>query len=92
MEVSPKELFLGKMGMQTACSLAVCCFNDGASSLATLRNRLQLEPTPLLKVALKRKDRKRLAESQYKASEGAKNYQDAHEGRGRGWMTCARVF
>ena len=68
----PKELFMGKIGVETACSLAVCCFNDGASSLAAVSNRLQLAPTPLSKTYLKGKDIKRLRESQYKDSEDAK--------------------
>ena len=43
----PKELFLGKANIEIACALAVCNFNDGASSLIRVAERLELEPTPL---------------------------------------------
>ena len=56
----PKELFLEKTGVATACSLAVCSFNDGASSLVAVSDRLQLAPTPLAKIFLKQKDKKRI--------------------------------
>jgi hypothetical protein len=59
-------------GVETACSLAVCSFNDGASSLVVFSDRLQLAPTPLAKIFLKQKDKKRIAESEYKDSEEAK--------------------
>ena len=29
----PKEIFLGKSNVEITCALAVCNFNDGASSL-----------------------------------------------------------
>ena len=32
----PKELFLGKISVDTACAMAVCSFNDGATSLSTI--------------------------------------------------------
>lgn len=44
---SPKEIFPVKSGIQTACSLAVCCFNDGASSLLAIKQNLGLELSPL---------------------------------------------
>ena len=69
----PKELFMGKTGVETACSLAVCMSNDGASSLAAISDRLQLRPTALAKTFLKKKDVKRVVESEYKASEGTKS-------------------
>ena len=68
----PKELFMGKTGVETACALAVCCFNDGSSSLAAISDRLQLSPSPLSKSFLRRKDLKRVKESEYKMSEGGK--------------------
>ena len=43
----PKELFIGRAGVQTACAMAVCCFNDGSSSPAAISDRLLLSPTPL---------------------------------------------
>jgi len=63
---------MGKTGVETACTLAVCCFNDGSSSLAAISDRLQLSPSPLSKSFLRRKDLKRVKESEYKMSEGAK--------------------
>ena len=50
-----KELFLGKVGIDIACALAVCSFNDGASSLATVATRLELDPSPLSQHFLKKK-------------------------------------
>jgi hypothetical protein len=44
---------MGKIGVETACSLAVSCFNDGASSVAVVSDHLQLAPTPLSKSFLK---------------------------------------
>ena len=43
----PKEVFLGKVGVDIACALAVSCFNYGASSLSKLTDLLHLKPTPL---------------------------------------------
>ena len=72
----PKELFLGRTGVQTgvqtACALAVCCFNDGSSSLAAISDRLLLSPSLLSKSFLKKKDLKRVKKSEYEVSEGAK--------------------
>lgn len=56
--------------METACAFAVCIFNDGTSSLSGLSNCLGLHPTNLAQKYLKQKDRKRLAESQYKKRKG----------------------
>ena len=63
---------MGKTGVQIACSLAVCCFNDGSSSLGAISDRLQLSPTALSKSFLKKKYLKRVKGSEYKVSEGAK--------------------
>ena len=68
----PKEIFMGRTGVQTACAMAVCCYNDGSSSLAAISAKLLLSPSPLSKSFLKRKDLKRVRESEYKASEAAK--------------------
>ena len=68
----PKELFLGRTGVKTAWALAVCCFNDGSSSLAATSDRLLLSPSLLSKSFLKKKDLKRVKKSEYKVSEGAK--------------------
>ena len=38
---------MGKIGVETACSLAACCFNDGVSSLAAVSDHLQLANTSL---------------------------------------------
>ena len=56
---------MGKTGVEIACDLAVCCFNDGASSLAAITDTLHLNPTALSKAFLKRKDIKRLGSSEY---------------------------
>ena len=68
----PKELFMGKVGVDIAAALAVSCFNDGASSLARLPQLLDLMPTPVCVQFLSKKDKKRLRESKYKMSENAK--------------------
>jgi hypothetical protein len=78
------ELFMGKTGVETACSLAVCVFNDGANSLSALSDRLQLDPTDLARTLLRKKDKRRLAESEYKDTEGAKKLRRL-EAEGIGW-------
>lgn len=98
----PKELFMGKLGVETVCCLAVCCFNDGASSLSAISEQLQLAPTSLCKTFLKRKDSKRLQESEYKASDGAKKLRrlarrkrkglDDHHQQSEGPMYAAGAF
>ena len=67
-----KEIFMGRTGVQTACAMAVCCYNDGSSSLAAISAKLLLSPSPFSKSFLKRKDLTRVRESEYKASEAAK--------------------
>ena len=42
----PKEVFLGRDSVETACALAVSTFNDGASSLSEVAKRLGVTPTP----------------------------------------------
>ena len=93
---------MGKTGVEIACALAVCCFNDGASSLAALTDTLHLNPTALPKAFLKRKDIKRLGSSEYKATDEAKKLRrlarrrrkgqdDRHE-QGEGVMYAAGAF
>ena len=41
----PKELFLGRVGVNVACALVVCAFNDGVSSPSLLASRLELNPS-----------------------------------------------
>ena len=62
----PKEVFLGRVGVDIACALAVTCFNDGASSLSKLTDLLHLKPTPLSRNFLRKKDSIRIRESRYK--------------------------
>ena len=68
----PKELFLGKISVDTACAMPVCSFNDGATSLSTIASRLGLEPSPFCEHHLKRKDAQRIQGSKYKSSQRAK--------------------
>ena len=51
----PKELFQGRVGVDIACALAVCSFNDGMSSLSSLASRLQVNPTPFCTGFLRKK-------------------------------------
>ena len=55
----PKELFLGKSNVEIACALAVCNFNDGASSLVSVTESLNLKSTSLCTHFLKSKGSKR---------------------------------
>lgn len=55
-----------------ACELAVCSFNDGVSSLASLASSLKLNPSPVCTTFLKHKDKQRFKTSVYKASKDAK--------------------
>ena len=48
-----------KTGVQTACVLAACCFNDRSSSLTAISDCLLLSISPLSKSILKRKDLKK---------------------------------
>lgn len=80
----PKEIFMGKTGVEIACSLAVCCFNDGASSLATIAETLHLNPTALPKAYLKRKDTVRLTKYEYKATGEAKKLRRRSRRRRKG--------
>ena len=68
----PKVVFLGKDGVETACALAVCCFNDGAISLASISRRLGLGTTPLSEHFLLEKDISRIQKSKYKSGEDGK--------------------
>ena len=81
----PKELFLGKVGIDIACALAVCSFNDGASSLATVATRLELDPSPLSQHFLKKKDLKRIKDSKYKTSEKGKKQRRAARRKRKGF-------
>ena len=56
----PKELFLGRMGVEFACALAVCVFNDGVTSLGEFSDKLKLNPSPFCYSYLKHKDKERL--------------------------------
>lgn len=69
----PKELFLGRDGVETACALAISNFNDGASSLTEVAKRLGLEIAPFSKTFLAAKDKSRLKISTKKASERTKD-------------------
>ena len=69
----PKELFLGKTSVDTACAMAVCCFNDGALSLRCIAHRLQLETSKFCDRTPSQKDKKRINNSRYKFTEVAKN-------------------
>ena len=74
MEILPKGAILS---IDLACALAVCCFNDGASSLTAVANRLEVQSTPLSQKHLKRKDYKRLSRSKHGKSEKAKKHRRA---------------
>ena len=63
----PKELFVGRMAVDTASAIAVCRFNDGTSSLCDISKRLGLEPSPICKVHLQQKDLERIEKADYKA-------------------------
>ena len=67
----PKELFFGLVSIDLACVLAVCCFNDRASSLTAIANQLGVQSTPLAKCHL-RKDYMRLGRSKYGKIQEAK--------------------
>ena len=68
-KLCPKELFLGRMAVEIACALAVCRFNDGATSLYDISKRLDLDPSYLCKLSLQQKDLQRIEKADYKSSE-----------------------
>ena len=80
----PKELFLGKVSVDTACAMAVCSFNDGATSLSTIASRRGLEPSPFCDHHLKRKDAQRIRGSKYKSSRRAKELRRASRRKRKG--------
>lgn len=63
---------MGKSNIEIACALAVCSFNDGASSLVRVVKRLELNPTAMCTHFLNYKDTKRIQKSKYKNSVRAK--------------------
>ena len=72
-KLCPKELFLGRMAIETACAIAVCNCNDGSTSLYDISKDLGLQPSSLCKLQLQEKDLKRLEKSEYKASDHYKS-------------------
>ena len=80
----PKQSFLGKEGVETACALAVSCFNDGVISLTSVGHHLGLESTPLCEHFLLDKDIKRIEKSKYKASEEGKRLRRAARRKRKG--------
>ena len=80
----PKELFQGKVGVDIACALAVCSFNDGVSSLSSLSSQLELEPTPFCTGFLKEKDKRRVKTSVYKNTDEAQKNRRAARRRRKG--------
>ena len=80
----PKELFFGKVSIDLACALAVCSFNDGASSLTAIASRLGVQSTPLSQHHLRKKDYKRLSRSKYGKSEEAKKHRRAARKKRKG--------
>ena len=60
------------MAVEIACALAVCRFNDGATSLYDISKRLDLDPSYLCKLSLQQKDLRRIEKADYKSSEHCK--------------------
>ena len=84
-KLCPKELFLGRMAVDTASAIAVCRFNDGASSLYDVSRRLQLEPSPMCKVQLQLKDLQRVEKADYKASGHYKHLRKTARAKRKGY-------
>ena len=94
----PKEVFLGVRHVEIACALAVMCFNDGASSLASISSALKLKPTPMATRFLRRKDLRSVYDSTDRAKKMRKRrrrirkgMQDLHEQR-EGVVYAAGAF
>ena len=68
----PKELFLERVSVDIACALGVLYFNDGASSLKGIAERLQIELTPIAIQFFNHKDRLRIKKSVYQGTTKAK--------------------
>ena len=68
----PKEVFLGRDGVETTCELVVSTFNDGASSLSEVTKRLGVTPIPFSTSFLSRRDKQRLVTSKKNVSEEGK--------------------
>ena len=67
--------------MDIACSIAVCLFNDGAQSLASITNHLDLQRSFSCRQFRYQKDRYRQLSSQYKCSDRAKTLRRARQRR-----------
>ena len=68
---STGELY-SQTSVDIACAMAVCRFNDVTLSLQSIAHRLELETSPFCGQVLRRKDKRRVQGSQYKATEAAK--------------------
>ena len=67
-KICPKEMFLGKAAVETACAIAVCNWNDGATSLYSISKGLGLQPSERCLFLLQEKDVRRVQKSKYKDS------------------------
>ena len=81
----PKELYLGISNVEIGCALAVCNFNDGASSLVSVTESLNLKSTSLCTHFLNSKDVKRIQKSKYKNTERAKYLRRAARRKRKGF-------
>lgn len=70
--------------MELACALAVYCFNEGASSLTVIANRLGVQSTPLSQHHLRKKKCTKDLISRYGKSEEAKQHRRAARKKRKG--------
>lgn len=84
-KLCPKELFLGKLAIDTACAIAVCIFNDGITSLQSVSDSMGLQPTKRCQTVLRSKDYSRIKKSDYKASDRYKKLRKASRAKRKGF-------
>ena len=73
------------MAVDTACTMAVCKFNDGASSLYDISKHLGLELSPTCEILLQLKDLQRTEKADYKASEHYKHLRKTARAKRKGY-------
>ena len=71
-DISPKELFGGPETVSTACAIAVCLFNGGATTIQTMLRGLDLAVGQHCKSGLTAIDRQRLYAAAEKSTEATK--------------------
>ena len=69
----PKTVFVGKSRVDAAASMAICTFNEGASAMVSVMDKLWLQRTYVTVSAMRQTDKVRIAKAQAATSATAKH-------------------